>query len=286
MANLIDGKLVAARLRQQVHERAADFARRHGRSPGLHVLLVGDDPASQVYVRHKELAARKVGIGGMVHRLPAATAPGDLLAKVRELNADPQIDGILVQLPLPSQFDERAVLEGLDPGKDVDGLHPCNAGLLATGRPGLRPCTPSGCMRLLDEIGCDPAGKHAVVIGRSILVGKPIALLLLERHATVTIAHSRTRDLPALVRTADIVVAAVGRPAMVRGDWLQPGAVVIDVGINRLPDGRLMGDVDFAGAMAVAGWVTPVPGGVGPMTIAMLLVNTVAAAERRAARAP
>jgi methylenetetrahydrofolate dehydrogenase (NADP+)/methenyltetrahydrofolate cyclohydrolase len=284
MADIIDGKAVAERVRSEVKARAEAFARRHGRAPALHVVLVGDDPASQVYVRNKELAAHKASIGGMVHRLPASTAQERLLAQVRELNSSPDIDGILVQLPLPKHLDEKAVIDCLDPHKDVDGLHPVNAGLLAVGRPGLRPCTPSGCMRLLDAVGCDPAGRHAVVIGRSILVGKPVALMLLERNATVTIAHSRTPDLPAVVRRAEIVVAAVGRPELVKGDWLQPGAVVIDVGINRRSDGTLVGDVDFQGAMAKAGHVTPVPGGVGPMTIALLLANTVEAAEGRLAR--
>lgn len=281
MASIIDGKAVAEKVRGEVKERAERFAAAHGRSPELHVVLVGDDPASQVYVRNKELAAHKASIGGMVHRLPAETTQEALVAKVRELNAAPGIDGILVQLPLPKHLDEKSVLDCIDPGKDVDGLHPMNAGLLTVGRTGLRPCTPSGCMRLLEEIGCDPAGKKAVVIGRSILVGKPIATMLLEKNATVTIAHSRTADLPAVVREADIIVAAVGRPDMVKGSWLKPGAVVIDVGINKKADGKLTGDVDFAEAMEVAAHVTPVPGGVGPMTIAMLLSNTVDAAERR-----
>lgn len=281
MASIIDGKGVAEKVRGEVKTRAEAFAAKYGRSPELHVVLVGDDPASQVYVRNKELAAHKASIGGMVHRLPADTSQETLLAKVRELNASPGIDGILVQLPLPSHLDEKTVIDCIDPGKDVDGLHPLNAGFLTVGRPGLRPCTPSGCMRLLEEVGCAPAGKKAVVIGRSILVGKPIAMMLLEKNATVTIAHSRTADLPAVVREADIVVAAVGRPDMVKGSWLKPGAVVIDVGINKKADGKLTGDVDFADAMQVAAHVTPVPGGVGPMTIAMLLSNTVDAAERR-----
>jgi methylenetetrahydrofolate dehydrogenase (NADP+)/methenyltetrahydrofolate cyclohydrolase len=281
MGTIIDGKSVSDTVKAEVKVRADAFLAAHGRSPELHVVLVGDDPASQVYVRNKELAAHKAGIGGTVHRLPADTTQDALLAKVRELNANPAIDGILVQLPLPAHLDDKSVIDAIDPGKDVDGLHPMNAGYLACGRKGLRSCTPLGSMRLLDSVGCDPAGKNAVVIGRSILVGKPIAMMLLERNATVTIAHSRTRDLASVVRAADIVVAAVGRANMVKGDWIKEGAVVIDVGINRRDDGKLTGDVDFEGAMAVASYVTPVPGGVGPMTIAMLLSNTVDAAEMR-----
>jgi len=284
MANIIDGKAVAETVKLETKARAEAFAAKHGRTPELHVVLVGDDPASQVYVRNKELAAHKASIGGMVHRLPAETTQDELLSKVRELNSNPAIDGILVQLPLPKHLDDKSVLDSIDPDKDVDGLHPVNAGLLLVGRPGHRPCTPSGSMRLLDSVGCDPSGKKAVVIGRSILVGKPIALMLLERNATVTIAHSKTPNLPDVVREADIVVAAVGRADMVKGDWLKPGAVVIDVGINRKADGKLTGDVDFATASEVASAITPVPGGVGPMTIAMLLSNTVDAAERRTAR--
>lgn len=286
MGTIIDGKAVSETVKAEVRARALAFAAAHGRAPELHVVLVGDDPASQVYVRNKELAASKSAIGGTVHRLPDTTTQEELLSKVRELNANPTIDGILVQLPLPKHLDDKSVIDAIDPSKDVDGLHPLNAGLLANGRAGLRSCTPLGSMRLLDSVGCDPAGKKAVVIGRSILVGKPIAMMLLERNATVTIAHSRTGDLESVVREADIVVAAVGRPDMVRGAWLKPGAVVIDVGINRKPDGKLTGDVDFASAIGVASFITPVPGGVGPMTIAMLLSNTVDAAEARAAKAP
>ncbi|MCY2956942.1 MAG: bifunctional methylenetetrahydrofolate dehydrogenase/methenyltetrahydrofolate cyclohydrolase FolD [Planctomycetota bacterium] len=282
MASIIDGKAAAELVRGAVKVRAEAFLQQHGRSPSLHVVLVGDDPASQVYVRNKELAAHKASISGLVHRLPIATTQAQLLTKVQGLSADPAIDGILVQLPLPKHLDEQSIIACLDPQKDVDGLHPYNAGLLMVGRPGLRPCTPSGCMHLIEAAGCDPAGKHAVVIGRSILVGKPIALMLLEKNATVTIAHSKTADLKSVVRQADIVVAAVGRADLVKGSWLKPGAVVIDVGINKKSDGKLCGDVDFAEAMAVAGHVTPVPGGVGPMTIAWLLANTVLAAERRA----
>lgn len=283
MTTIIDGKAVGETVKAETKVRAEAFAAAHGRQPELHVVLVGEDPASQVYVKNKELAAHKASIGGRVHRLPAETTQAELLAKVGELNADPAIDGILVQLPLPKHLDEKSVIDAIDPVKDVDGLHPMNAGLLSVGRPGHRSCTPAGSMRLLDSVGCDPAGKRAVVIGRSILVGKPIALMLLERNATVTIAHSRTQDLASVVREADIVIAAVGRPDMVKGSWIKPGAVVIDVGINRKADGKLTGDVDFAEAKEVASAITPVPGGVGPMTIAMLLSNTVDAAERRVA---
>ena len=281
MATTIDGKAIAEKVRAEVKVRAEAFATRHGRQPALHVVLVGDDPASHVYVRNKELAAHKASIAGAVHRLPADTTQADLVALVQRLNADPVIDGILVQLPLPKGLDAEPVLDAIDPSKDVDGLHPVNAGYLTNGRKGLRACTPSGCMRLLAEIGCDPAGKRAVVIGRSILVGKPMAALLLEKHATVTIAHSRTADLASVVREADIVVAAVGRAKMVTRDWVKPGAVVLDVGTNKGEDGKLVGDVDFAGVSEVASAVSPVPGGVGPMTIAMLLENTVLAAELR-----
>ena len=282
MGENIDGKAIAKKVRAEVRERAEAFAARYGRKPGLEVVLVGDDPASQVYVRSKEKAAEKCGLQGAVHRLPADTTQEQLEAKVLELNADDSVDGILVQLPLPKGLDAQSMLDLLDPEKDVDGLHPTSAGLLAVGRPGLRPCTPSGCMRLLDEVGCDPKGLQAVVLGRSDLVGKPIAQMLLQRHATVTIAHSRTTNTEELVRSADIVVAAVGRPGLVRGDWIKPGAVVLDVGINRLDDGTLAGDVAFAEAKESASFITPVPGGVGPMTIAMLLMNAVRAAEARA----
>ena len=281
MAELIDGKALAKEVRAEVKTRAEAFAAKHGRAPGLHVVLVGEDPGSQVYVRNKERAASKVGIAGKVHRLPAETPEADLLALIRELNGAPDIDGILVQLPLPDPMHDQAIVDAIDPSKDVDGLHPFNAGLLVVGRKGLRPCTPSGCMRMLEHVGCDPKGKRALVLGRSRLVGKPIAFMLLEKHATVTIAHSRTENLADRVREADIVIAAVGRPNLVKGDWVKEGAVVIDVGINRLEDGSLMGDVDFEGASKRASHITPVPGGVGPMTIAMLLSNTVDAAEAR-----
>ena len=281
MAELIDGKALAKEVRAEVKARAEAFQATHGRSPGLHVVLVGDDPASQVYVRNKERAAQKAGIAGEVHRLPEDTSEADLLALVFELNGDDDIDGILVQLPLPDHLDDQTIVDAIDPAKDVDGLHPFNAGLLTVGRKGLRPCTPTGCMRMLEQVGCDPKGKRALVLGRSTLVGKPIAMMLLEKHATVTIAHSRTENLGDRVREADIVVAAVGRPSLVKGDWIKEGAVVIDVGINRREDGTLTGDVDFEAAEKRASYITPVPGGVGPMTIAMLLSNTVDAAESR-----
>ena len=281
MAELIDGKALAQEVRAEVKARAEVFRAAHDRAPGLHVVLVGDDPASQVYVRNKERAAKKVGIAGEVHRLPAETSEPDLLSLVLELNADDNIDGILVQLPLPEHLQDQTIVDAIDPAKDVDGLHPFNAGLLSVGRRGLRPCTPSGCMRMLEHIGYDPKGRRALVLGRSTLVGKPIAMMLLEKHATVTIAHSRTENLADRVREADIVVAAVGRPKLVKGDWVKEGAVVIDVGINRLEDGTLTGDVDFDAAAERASYITPVPGGVGPMTIAMLLSNTVDAAEAR-----
>ena len=288
IAQIIDGKAFAAGLRGRVAEFAATFAQSAGRKAGLAVVLVGEDPASQVYVRSKGKATLECGMASFEHRLPADTAQETLLALVDRLNADPLVDGILVQLPLPGQLDEQAVVERIDPTKDVDGLTPISTGRLALGLPGLVPCTPLGSLMLLkDQLG-SLSGLNAVVIGRSILVGKPMAQLLLAESCTVTIAHSRTQDLPGVVRRADIVVAAVGRPEMVKADWLKPGATVIDVGINRLPPaageakGRLVGDVDFAGALAVAGAITPVPGGVGPMTIAVLLRNTVVAAHRNA----
>lgn len=281
-AKIIDGKAVAAGLRQEIAAAVAQLKARHGLVPGLAVVLVGDNPASQVYVRNKDKAVQEVGMASFPLHLPADTTPAALLNVIAQLNADPKVHGILVQLPLPAGLDADAVLAAVDPAKDVDGFHFVNAGKLASGLPGLVPCTPMGCMLLLRTVLPDVSGQHAVVIGRSNIVGKPVAQLLLQANCTVTIAHSRTRDLPALCRTADIVVAAVGRPEMVRGDWLKPGAVVIDVGINRvaLPDGksRLVGDVAYAEAAAVAAAITPVPGGVGPMTIACLLRNTLQAA--------
>lgn len=284
-AKRIDGKAAAQALRMRVAEDVARFREATGRAPGLAAVLVGEDPASAVYVRSKGKATREAGMESFEHHLPAATTQNDLLALVDSLNADPAVDGILVQLPLPPQIDERVVITRISPDKDVDGFNPVNAGRLAIGLHGFVPCTPLGCLKLLrDELG-ELAGKEAVVIGRSNIVGKPMALLLLRESCTVTVAHSRTLDLPAVVRRADIVVAAVGRPEMVKGDWLKPGATVIDVGINRLPteDGksRLIGDVDFATAAEVAGAITPVPGGVGPMTIACLIRNTFVSAARR-----
>ncbi|MBD58809.1 MAG: bifunctional methylenetetrahydrofolate dehydrogenase/methenyltetrahydrofolate cyclohydrolase FolD [Citromicrobium sp.] len=284
-AQLIDGKAFAASLREKVGQHAAAFAEKAGRRAGLAVVLVGEDPASQVYVGAKGKATFAAGMESFEHRLPADTPQGDLIALVEKLNADPAVDGILVQLPLPGDLDEQAVIATITPEKDVDGFHVANAGKLMVGREGFVPCTPLGCMMLLrDRLG-DLSGLNAVVIGRSNIVGKPMAQLLLDANATVTIAHSRTKDLPAVVRQADIVVAAVGRAEMVKADWLKPGATVIDVGINRLEPaegetkGRLVGDVDFVGAQGVAGAITPVPGGVGPMTIAVLLRNTLVAAH-------
>ena len=284
-ARIIDGKAAALALRTEVAAETARFTAATGRAPGLAVVLVGEDPASAVYVRSKGKATIDAGMQGFEHKLPADTSEADLLSLVDRLNADPAVDGILVQLPLPSHIDADKVTTRIDPDKDVDGFHPVNAGRLAIGLHGFVPCTPLGCLLLLRaELG-DLSGKSAVVIGRSNIVGKPMALLLLGDSATVTIAHSRTRDLPAVVRQADIVVAAVGRPEMVKGDWLKPGATVIDVGINRIDAGegksRLVGDVDFASASAVAGAITPVPGGVGPMTIACLIRNTLVSAARR-----
>ena len=279
-AEIIDGKAHAADLRERIATRVAAFVTATGRAPGLAVVLVGADAASAVYVRNKARATREAGMAGIEHRLPADVSQDALLDLIDTLNADPAIDGILVQLPLPPHIDALAVTTRIDPDKDVDGFHPVNAGRLATGLEGFVPCTPLGCLMLLrDRLG-DLAGLDAVVIGRSNIVGKPMAQLLIAENCTVTVAHSRTRDLPAVVARADIVVAAVGRAAMVKGEWLKSGATVIDVGINRTPAG-LVGDVDFAGALSVAAAITPVPGGVGPMTIACLLRNTLVSAERR-----
>ena len=284
-AEVIDGKAFAAQLRERVGVQAAKFEEQTGRKAGLAVVLVGEDPASQVYVRSKHKATVAANMESFEHRLPADTSDADLLALVERLNNDTAVDGILVQLPLPGHLDEQAVIAAISPDKDVDGFHVINAGRLAVGQTGFVPCTPLGCMMLLaDRLG-DLSGMEAVVIGRSNIVGKPMAQLLLDANATVTIAHSRTKDLPGVVRRADIVVAAVGRPEMVKGDWLKDGATIIDVGINRLPPepgsdkGRLVGDVDYAAAQNVASAITPVPGGVGPMTIAVLLRNTLVAAH-------
>lgn len=284
-AAVIDGKAFAEGLRQRVAMAAAQFLKDTGRAPGLAVVLVGEDPASSVYVRSKGKACREAGMESIEHRLPETTAQADLIALVQSLNADDKVDGILVQLPLPGQIDDKAVIAAIDPAKDVDGFHVVNAGRLAVGEDALVPCTPLGCLMLLKDQMGDLSGKDAVVIGRSNIVGKPMAQLLLGESCTVTIAHSRTKDLPAVVRRADIVVAAVGRPEMVKADWVKPGAVVIDVGINRVDAGegktRLVGDVAYAEVAATASAITPVPGGVGPMTIAVLLRNTLVAARAR-----
>ena len=282
MGRIIDGKAVAAAVRKEVQARVAQVAAR-GVTPGLATVLVGDDPASHVYVGGKEKACREVGMRSFGHRLPATTSQSDLMALVRELGANPDVHGILVQLPLPKGLDPRAVLEALPPDKDVDGLHPVSQGRLMAGDPGLRPCTPLGVLRLIDETGTALQGLQAVVVGRSVLVGKPVALLLLERHATVTMCHSRTRALAGEISRADVVIAATGQAGLIHGAWIKPGAVVIDVGMNRGPDGKLCGDVEFAAAAERAGHITPVPGGVGPMTIAMLLATTATAAERAVA---
>ena len=285
-AEIIDGKAFAAKLRERVGEQAEAFTKAAGRKAGLAVVLVGEDPASQVYVRSKHRATVAAGMESFEHRLPADTNEAELLTLVEQLNADDTVDGILVQLPLPDGIDEQAVIAAISPDKDVDGFHVTNAGRLAVGQSGFVPCTPLGCMMLLTDRLGDLSGLEAVVIGRSNIVGKPMAQLLLDANATVTIAHSRTKDLPQVVSRADIVVAAVGRAEMVKADWLKDGATVIDVGINRLPPaegeekGRLVGDVDYAGAQTRAGAITPVPGGVGPMTIAVLLRNTLVAAYR------
>lgn len=285
MAQIIDGKAVAQKVRDEVKAGVDAFRAAHGRAPGLHVVLVGDDQASAVYVRNKEKAAEEVGMAGKVYRLPASTSEAELLALVGELNENDAVDGILVQFPVPPQISQTRVIETILPSKDVDGLHPMSAGSLWAGADGLVSCTPSGCLRLLREAGVKLAGANAVVVGRSNLVGKPIAALLLAENATVTIAHSKTRDLGAVCRQADVLVAAVGREAIIKGDFVKPGAAVIDVGMNRNAQGKLCGDVDFEPAEKVAGFITKVPGGVGPMTIACLLENTLKAAKMRVSRA-
>jgi methylenetetrahydrofolate dehydrogenase (NADP+)/methenyltetrahydrofolate cyclohydrolase len=281
-ARIINGTRLAAELRADLAEQVSKLAYQ----PALAVVLVGDDPASAVYVRSKDRAANATGIAVQTIRLPASTSQGELLARVAQLNADPATDGILVQLPLPAHIATQAVVEAVDPAKDVDGFHPYNVGRLASGHPVLVPCTPLGVMRLLADAGVPLEGARALVAGRSTIVGRPLASLLLAANATVTLAHSRTHDLAAECHRADIVVAAIGKPELVRGNWIAPGATVIDVGVNRLPDGKLVGDVAFAEAAAVAGAITPVPGGVGPMTIACLLENTVLAAQRRRGLTP
>ena len=281
-AKIIDGKAIAAELRSRVAEAVSRLKETHGITPGLAVVIVGDDPASHVYVRSKGKHTRGAGKASFEHKLPAETSQAELLDLVAKLNTDPAVHGILVQLPLPGHIDENAVIQAIDPAKDVDGFTTVNAGKLAIGQPGLFPCTPVGCVMLAKSALDDLTGAHAVIIGRSNIVGKPVAQLLLQENCTVTLCHSRTRDLPSVARLGDIVVAAVGRPEMVKGDWIKPGACVIDVGINRIESddgkGRLVGDVDFAEAARVAGSITPVPGGVGPMTIACLLRNTYRAA--------
>ena len=280
-ARIIDGKAIAAKVRGEV-KAAVDQRRAAGhRPPGLATVLVGQDPASHTYVKNKRKAAAETGIESFHHELPESTSQDELLALLRSLNADPGVDGILVQLPVPKHIDDRVILRALDPDKDVDGFHPDNVARLVLGLPGFVPCTPLGCLRLLDEEKLELKGARAVVVGRSNIVGKPMAQLLLQRDATVIIAHSKTRDLPALCREADVLVAAVGRTKMLGKDAIKPGAVVIDVGINRDAEGKLCGDVDFGPASEVAGAITPVPGGVGPMTIAMLMQNTLTSHARR-----
>ena len=280
---IIDGKAIAAKVRAEVAQAVKDIEQRAGVTPGLALIRVGNDPASEVYVRGKAKACQETGMAGFEHILPETTSEIELLALVRKLNVDPHVHGVLVQLPLPKHISPDEVLDTLAPQKDVDGFGPRNAGALFTGRKGLRPCTPLGIMRLLDEAKTPLTGARALVVGRSNIVGKPVAMLLLERHATVTLAHSRTADLAGVVAAADVVVAAVGKPEMIRGDWVKPGSTVIDVGINRNAAGKLIGDVEFAKAAERARAITPVPGGVGPMTIAYLLSNTIQAARAQLA---
>lgn len=291
-AQIIDGRAIAERLRQSVAEETARFRNEHGIQPGLAVVLVGDDPASQIYVRSKGEQSRAAGMHSLTHRLSADTTQAELEALVASLNADPSVHGILVQLPLPGHLDSAAVIAAIDPDKDVDGLTVLNAGRLASGLPGLAPCTPLGCLILLRETLGELEGREAVVVGRSVLVGRPVAQLLLAANCTVTIAHSRSRDLPGVCRRADILIAAVGKPGLVKGTWIKPGATVIDVGVNRAPfrdpvkaaagKTKVVGDVAFKEAAEVAAWITPVPNGVGPMTVACLLRNTLTAARRQA----
>jgi len=280
---IIDGKAIAAKVRAEVAQAVKDIQQRAGVTPGLALIRVGNDPASEVYVRGKAKACQETGMAGFEHILPETTSEIELLALVRKLNVDPQVHGVLVQLPLPKHISPDEVLDTLAPQKDVDGFGPRNAGALFTGRKGLRPCTPLGIMRLLDEAKTPLSGARALVVGRSNIVGKPVAMLLLERHATVTLAHSRTADLAGVVAAADVVVAAVGKAEMIRGDWVKPGSTVIDVGINRNAAGKLIGDVEFGKAAERARAITPVPGGVGPMTIAYLLSNTIEAARAQLA---
>jgi methylenetetrahydrofolate dehydrogenase (NADP+)/methenyltetrahydrofolate cyclohydrolase len=279
MAAIIDGKAVAKEVQKQIKEEVEGLERRWGMAPGLAVVVVGDDPASHIYVRNKEKASKEVGIRSFEQLLPATISERDLLALVHHLNKDKNVHAILVQMPLPPHIRAEKILEAVSPHKDVDGFHPVNQGMLMLGGDGFKPCTPMGIMKLLEAAGCDPKGKSAVVVGRSNIVGKPVALLLLEKHATVTICHSRTANLRAEIGRADILVAAIGKAGLIRGDWIKPGAVVIDVGVNRLASGKLCGDVEFETAKDRASAITPVPGGVGPMTICMLLYNTLKAAK-------
>lgn len=281
-AKIINGKEIAAQVRAELKSEIQELKEKTGVTPGLTVVLVGENPASMVYVRNKIKACEEVGIKSTQHKLPETTTHDELLSLIKELNASKDVHGILVQLPLPKQINEEEILEEISPSKDVDGFHPYNVGRLMIGNPVLQPCTPYGVMRLIDSTGVDLSGKDAVVVGRSNIVGKPMALMLLKRNATVTICHSKTKDLPERVKKADILVAAIGRAEFIKGEWVKEGAVVIDVGMNRTNEGRLVGDVDFEGASMRASHITPVPGGVGPMTIAMLLKNTVEAARRTA----
>jgi methylenetetrahydrofolate dehydrogenase (NADP+) / methenyltetrahydrofolate cyclohydrolase len=282
-ANLIDGNALARQIRAEVSGRTQALKAR-GIQPALSVILVGEDPASQVYTRHKVNDSTETGLAATLERYPADMSEAQLLARIEALNADPDVHGILVQLPLPKHMDTNKVIETISPAKDVDGFHVASAGALMIGQPGFWPCTPYGCMKMLESIGCELRGKHAVVIGRSNIVGKPMALMLLQKNATVTVCHSATKDLKAHTLQADVIVAAVGKRNVLTADMVKPGAVVIDVGMNRDDHGKLCGDVDFAGVREVASWITPVPGGVGPMTRAMLLVNTLTAAERASAQ--
>jgi len=277
-ATIIDGKAIANQIKEDVAREVKNLAG-HGVKPGLAVVKVGEDPASNVYVRRKRLTCDKLGIASFAHDLPEETSTKNLLHLLQELNVDRNVHGILVQLPLPKHIDEATIISAIDPAKDVDGFHPINAGKLLVGEKSLRPCTPSGIVKLIDSLGDEIRGKNAVVVGRSNIVGKPVALMLLERHATVTVCHSRTQNVEEIVREADIIVAAVGRAKFVKGDWVKKGAIVIDVGINREEDGKLVGDVDYTAASERASAITPVPGGVGPMTIAMLMDNTIKAAR-------
>ena len=279
---ILDGKVIAQNVRLTVKEGVFRFLARYGDVPGLATVLIGDDPASLVYINTKEKACSEVGIRSFPHRLPATTKPAEALSLIEQLNNRPEVHGILIQLPLPAQLDQRTLILALTPEKDVDGLHPFNQGRLLLGEDALRPCTPLGVMRLIEQTDLSLAGKKAVVVGRSMLVGKPVALMLLERHATVTCCHSKTVNLATEIQAADIVVAAIGQPDVIKGAWIKPGAVVIDVGISRMTNNKLLGDVEFAAAKERASFITPVPGGVGPMTVAMLLANTLKAAERQA----